>query len=46
MATQDPTAPDYQGTSPNFGGGLVGEDEGIGTTKKAMKKLTTVLSKN
>jgi len=32
--------------SPNFGGGLVQEGEGIGSTLKAMKKLTTVLSKN
>lgn len=32
--------------SPNFGGGLTNEMEGLGSTPKKMKKLTTVLSKN
>ena len=46
MRTQDPTGKDYKGVSPNFGGGLVKDGDGIGSTLKAMKKLTTVLSKN
>ena len=46
MRTQDPTGKDYKGVSPNLGGGLVKDGDGIGSTLKAMKKLTTVLSKN
>jgi len=46
MKTQDPTSPGYRGVSPNFGGGNVEEGKGIGSTKKHMTKLTTVLSKN
>jgi hypothetical protein len=46
MSTQDPHLKSYTGVKPNFGGGLVKEGEGIGTTAKHMKKLTTVLSKN
>ncbi len=34
------------GVSPNFGGGLTKDGEGIGKTPKKMKKLTTVFSKN
>ena len=44
--TEDSTAINYKGTSPNFGGGNVKEWETIGSTPKKMKKLTTVLSKN
>lgn len=46
MRTQDPTGKDYKGLSPNFGGGLVKDGDGIGSTLKAMRKLTHVLSKN
>jgi len=46
MKTLDPTSSDYKGVSPNFGGGLVKSGEGIGSTTKHMKKLTTVFSKN
>ena len=46
LQTQDPTRAGYQGVSPNFGGGLLQDGEGLGSTKKKMKKLTTVLSKN
>lgn len=46
MKTQEPTSPNYKGVSPNFGGGIVEKGKGIGSTLKAMKKLTTVLSKN
>ena len=48
LKTGDPTSPKYKGVSPNFGGGIVDVEDGkgIGSTKKAMKKLTTVLSKN
>lgn len=35
MRTKDPTAKDYKGVSPNYGGGLVDlEAEGIGSTAK------------
>lgn len=46
LKTGDPHVKGYKGVSPNFGGGLVQEGEGIGSTRKHMKKLTTVLSKN
>lgn len=46
METGDPTSPEYKGVSPNFGGGIVEQGSGIGSTSKHMKKLTTVLSKN
>lgn len=46
LSTGDPTQKDYKGISPNYGGGLVEADKGLGSTHKKMKKLTTVLSKN
>ena len=46
MKTGDPTSPGYKGISPNYGGGIVEEGKGIGTTRERMKNLTTVLSKN
>ena len=46
LQTRDPTQPGYKGVSPNYGGGLIEDGRGIGTSRKHMKKLTTVLSKN
>ena len=46
LKTQDPTDKNYKGVSPNFGGGLQDPEKGIGSTRKNMNKLTTVLSKN
>lgn len=46
LETGDPTVKDYEGVSPNFGGGNITEGMKIGQTPKRMKKLTTVLSKN
>jgi hypothetical protein len=46
MKTGDPTSPEYKGVSPNYGGGNVVEGKGLGSTRKHMTKLTTVLSKN
>ena len=46
LRTEDPTKPGYKGVSPNYGGGIIEEGRGIGTSEKHMKKLTTVLSKN
>ena len=43
--TQETTDKGYKGVSPNFGGGLTKDGEGIGKTPKKMKKLTTVFSK-
>ena len=43
MKTGDPTSPGYKGISPNYGGGIVEEGKGNGTTRERMKKLTTVL---
>ena len=46
IRTQETTDKGYRGVSPNFGGGLTQDGEGVGSTPKKMKKLTTVLSKN
>ncbi len=45
MKTGYPTWPGYKCISPNCGGGIVEEGKGIETTRKKLKKLTTVIFK-